>query len=180
MDTEPSTPIHVAITRRIKPGREAEFQKALNEFFQTSFAHAGVRGVGMVAPPPGSDSNEYGILRTFANDDERKSFYASPQYSEWKQKIAPLTEGEPEFKELHGLEAFFRNQLLPNPPIWKMAVATYFGVVPVTLFITLTMGPFLKKQNLLVGNLIGNAFVVFFLTWVVMPLITRILKRWLN
>jgi len=27
--------IHIAITRRVRPGREAEFQVALREFFQT-------------------------------------------------------------------------------------------------------------------------------------------------
>ena len=36
-------PIHVAITRRVRPGCEAEFQKALREFLQTSFAHGGVQ-----------------------------------------------------------------------------------------------------------------------------------------
>src|SRR5579872_3925824 len=72
-----TAPIHVAITRRIKPGCEAEFQKALTEFFKTSFAHSGVQGVAMLTPPPGSNSNEYGIIRTFANEQERNSFYGS-------------------------------------------------------------------------------------------------------
>ena len=48
--------IHVAITRRVRPGCEAEFQKALREFFQTSFGHTGVLGASMLTPPPGSDS----------------------------------------------------------------------------------------------------------------------------
>ena len=73
-------PIHVAVTRRVRPGCEAEFQQALREFFQTSFAHAGVWGASMLTPPPGSDSREYGILRTFANEAERDAFYASPMF----------------------------------------------------------------------------------------------------
>ena len=56
-------PIHIAITRRVRPGREAEFQEALREFFQTSFAHGGVLGVTMIVPPPGSDSREFGNVR---------------------------------------------------------------------------------------------------------------------
>ena len=48
-------PIHVAITRRVRPGCEAEFQKALREFLKTSFAHGGVQGASMLVPPPGSD-----------------------------------------------------------------------------------------------------------------------------
>ena len=37
-------PIHVAITRRVKLGCEAEFQRALREFLQASFNHDGVLG----------------------------------------------------------------------------------------------------------------------------------------
>jgi hypothetical protein len=57
-------PIHIAITRRVRPGREAESQQALREFFQGSFAHGGVLGATMIVPPPGSDSREgkYGLL----------------------------------------------------------------------------------------------------------------------
>lgn len=180
MEQAASALIHVAITRRIKPGCEVEFQKALTEFFKTSFAHTGVHGVAMLTPPPGSHSNEYGIIRTFASEEERRSFYASPLFLAWKEKVAPFTEGEPTYKDLHGLEAFFRGQTASDPPRWKMAVATYLGVVPVTIFTSQTVGRVLKDQNFLVANLIGNAGVVFLLAWVVMPLITRILKRWLN
>src|SRR3989442_14999496 len=100
-------PIHVAITRRIKPGREQEFQAALKEFFARSLAESGVRGAAMLVPPPGSASTEYGIIRSFANAAERDAFYASPLFSEWKKRVAPLSNGEPEARELHGLEAFF-------------------------------------------------------------------------
>ena len=51
-------PIHIAITRRVRLGCEAEFQQALREFFQASFAHGGVLGATMIMPPPGSDSAE--------------------------------------------------------------------------------------------------------------------------
>lgn len=180
MDQTATAPIHVAITRRIKPGCEAEFQTALTNFFKTSFAQTGVHGAAMLTPPPGSNSNEYGIIRTFANEHERKSFYESPLFLEWKEKVAPLTEGQPTYKQLHGLEAFFRSQTSPNPPRWKMAVATYLGVVPVTIFTSQTVGRFLKGENYFVANLLGNACVVFLLAWVVMPLVTRMLKRWLQ
>ena len=73
-------PIHIAITRRVRPGCEAEFQQALREFFQTSFTHGGVLGASMLTPLPGSDTREFGILRTFANEAERDAFYESPMF----------------------------------------------------------------------------------------------------
>jgi uncharacterized protein len=172
-------PIHIAITRRIKPGCEAEFQKLLQEFFKTSFAHIGVHGASMLVPPPGSPSPEFGILRTFANAQERDAFYASPMFKAFDEKVRPLTEGDPVHRELTGLEAWFRSPQNP-PPRWKMAVATYLGVVPVIMGLSLTIGPVVRSWNFVLNNLIFNACVVALLTWVVMPLITRILHRWLH
>ncbi|MFO1514291.1 MAG: hypothetical protein U1F83_15515 [Verrucomicrobiota bacterium] len=85
-------PIHIAITRRVKPGYETEFQSALREFFQASFAHGGVLGATMIVPPPGSDSREFGILRTFANEKERDDFYASPVFKAWKSEAVDRNE----------------------------------------------------------------------------------------
>jgi antibiotic biosynthesis monooxygenase (ABM) superfamily enzyme len=172
-------PIHIAITRRIKPGCEDEFQKLLQEFFKTSFAHIGVHGASMLVPPPGSSSPEFGILRTFANAQERDAFYASPMFKTWEDQIKPLTEGDPVHRELTGLEAWFRSPQNP-PPRWKMAVATYLGVVPVIMGLSLTIGPVVRSWNFILNNLVFNACVVALLTWVVMPLITRILHRWLH
>jgi antibiotic biosynthesis monooxygenase (ABM) superfamily enzyme len=172
-------PIHIAITRRIKPGSEAEFQKLLQEFFKTSFAHIGVHGASMLVPPPGSSSPEFGILRTFANAQERDAFYASPMFKTWEDQIKPLTEGDAVHRELTGLEAWFRSPQNP-PPRWKMAIATYLGVVPVIMGLSLTIGPVVRSWNFILNNLVFNACVVALLTWVVMPLITRILHRWLH
>jgi antibiotic biosynthesis monooxygenase (ABM) superfamily enzyme len=172
-------PIHIAITRRIKPGCEAEFQKLLQEFFKTSFAHIGVHGASMLVPPPGSASPEFGILRTFANAQERDAFYSSPMFKTWEDHIKPLTEGDPVHRELTGLEAWFRSPQNP-PPRWKMAVATYLGVVPVIMGLSLTIGPVVRSWNFLLNNLVFNACVVALLTWIVMPFITRILYRWLH
>jgi antibiotic biosynthesis monooxygenase (ABM) superfamily enzyme len=173
-------PIHVAITRRIKPGCEQEFQLALKEFFARSLTHSGVHGAAMLVPPPGSTSAEYGIIRSFANAVERDAFYSSPLYLDWKKRVASLSDGEPEARELHGLEAFFRQDDPSPPPRWKMAIATYLGVVPVIMTLALTVGPLIRSWNFVLNNLVFNACVVVLLTWVVMPVITRILHRWLS
>src|SRR5437016_2940308 len=180
--TASAPPIHVAITRRIKPGCEQEFQTALKEFFARSFAENGVRGAAMLVPPSGSSSAEYGIIRSFANAAERDAFYASPLYLDWKKRVTPLSDGEPEARELHGLEAFFRRDSRDPapPPRWKMAIATYLGVVPVIMTLALTLGPLIRSWNFVMYNLVFNACVVALLTWVVMPLITRALHGWLQ
>jgi antibiotic biosynthesis monooxygenase (ABM) superfamily enzyme len=171
--------IHVAITRRVRSGCEEEFQRELREFFRSSFAHAGVQGASMLVPPPGSGSTEFGILRTFAGEAERDAFYASTAFLAWEERIEHLIEGEPEYRELTGLEAWFRSPGGP-PPRWKMAVATFLGVFPVVTILALTVGPLLASLHFLARNAVFNACVVLLLTWVVMPLITRLLHGWLH
>src|SRR5258708_1553594 len=128
-------PVHIAITRRVRPGCEAEFQEGLREFLQSSFAREGVWGASMLAPPPGSSSREFGILRTFADETERDAFYKSAVFATWEQRARTLTEGEAVYRQLHGLEAWFRASDSP-PPRWKMAVVTFVGVYVITLFLT--------------------------------------------
>ena len=173
-------PIHVAITRRVRAGSETEFLQALREFFQTSFAHGGVLGATMIVPPPGSDSREFGILRTFADEKERDDFYASDIFKAWEKKCEPLTESNSwTHQPLHGLEAWFRSPHNP-PPRWKMAVVTLTGVYPISLLIGVTLSPQLKTLPLSLNLFVVSALIVGCLTWFIMPLLTRWLKPWLN
>ena len=173
-------PIHIAITRRVRPGCEAEFQAALREFFQTSFAHGGVLGATMIAPPPGSDSREFGILRTFADEKERDDFYASPIFKAWEANCQPLTEKDSwSARPLHGLEAWFRSPHSP-PPRWKMALATFLGVFPTAAILNLTLGSAIRPWPFILSSPVFNGCMVALLTWVVMPLVTRALHGWLH
>jgi antibiotic biosynthesis monooxygenase (ABM) superfamily enzyme len=174
-------PIQEAIVRTAKPGQEAAFEKALHEFVQKSLTLPGQLGVHVIRPAPGSNSRQYGIIRRFKDRDSQEAFRASPEYLEWKKTAQDLTEGRANVEDLCGLESWFTmpNQPLQALPQWKMAVATWLGVVPVTLFLSVTLGPLIRNVPFVFNNFIFNAFVVALLTWAVMPLITRILRGWL-
>jgi antibiotic biosynthesis monooxygenase (ABM) superfamily enzyme len=176
-----SAPVHVAIIRTAKPGCEAAFEQALHEFVQKSLLLSGQMGVHIIRPAPGSGSRQYGIFRRFADRDSLIAFRASSEYLEWNQVVTGLTEGSARVEELCGLESWFTlpDQPLRALPQWKMAVATYFGVVPVTLFLAVAIGPLLRNWNFVLNNFVFKAFVVALLTWVVMPLITRSMHGWL-
>ena len=170
-------PIHIAITRRIHPGKEAEFTDALRRFLGESFLHGGVQGAAMISPLPGADAREIGILRTFADEAERDAFYQSPLFQEWEAYASTLTEA-PVYRQLTGLEAWFR---APGaPPRWKMALVTLCGVYPTSVVLAATLGPLLRDTPLVVRSLVTSALMVALLTWVVMPQLTKALKQWLH
>lgn len=174
-------PLHVAIVRRVRPGCEAEYQQALRDFFQASFAHGGVLGATMILPAPGSDSREYGILRTFGNEQERDSFYQSQAFKDWDERCAAWVEPGPwTARTLHGLEAWFREAGTAAPPKWKMSLVTYMGVFPLAAVLNLTVGQWLLPLPFLLRTALFNACVVILLSWGIMPLLVRVLHPWLH
>ena len=118
-------PVHVAITRKVKPGSEEAFEKAILTFFATSQIDEATLGAQLIRPLPGDRSRTYGILRSFENELDRTAFYQSDTFKQWQQAVKPLVEDSYEQRQLFGLEAFFTN---PNrifePPLWKMALVT--------------------------------------------------------
>ena len=170
--------IHVAITRKVKPGNEQAFEESLRTFFKDSLDQRGVLGVHLISPPPGSNACEYGVLRTFADEHERDEFYRSDLFERWQNHVAQLTEGERTYRELDGLEAWFRTA---QPPArWKMALVTWLGVWPTVLIVSSFIAPHLGSLPQLLGSAIANAVVVACLTWVVMPALVKLFHTWLH
>ena len=175
-------PVHVAITRKVKPGCESEFEGAIERFFKESEKINGSLGAQLIRPLPGNQSNNYGILRSFANDKDRDDFYQSDQFREWEQSVKPLV--EPGYTrqeiELHGLEAFFSNpNIIRHPSRWKMAIVTWMGVWPTVLLISLLISPHLMGLPIWIAIGIDTVLVVATLTWAVMPILTRLMRPWL-
>ena len=134
----------------------------------------------MLAPPPGSDSPEFGILRTFANEQERDAFYASALFKAWEEQSRPLTEGEWVSRPLHGLEAWFRAPQHP-PARWKMAVLTWLAVWPVSMAVRAVLHPFLGTTvpSVMFAGVVAGGIVVV-LTWGAMPVLVKVAHRWLQ
>ncbi|MET0462799.1 MAG: hypothetical protein ABW007_06585 [Chitinophagaceae bacterium] len=170
-------PVHVAITRKILPGKEEEFKRALRNFLGDSFIHGGVHGAAMITSLPGTDEGEIGILRTFRDEAERDAFYDSKLFKEWEAYASTLTE-KPVYRNLTGLEAWFRSPL--PPPRWKMALVTLGGVFPTSLFLSFTIGQLTRAWPLTARLLVIAVSMVALLTWLVMPLLTKVLRKWLR
>ena len=175
-------PVTVFTTRTVKPGCEDGFERALHEFVQRSLNLPGQLGVHVMRPAPGSTSREYGIIRKFSNREALTAFRTSPEYLEWNQLAIELTEGHARAEELGGLESWFTfpGEPLQRLPKWKMALATFLGVVPTAMLLNLTIGLAIQSWPFLVRSLVFNGCMVALLTWVAMPLITRALHGWLH
>lgn len=171
--------VHVAVTRQVKPGREAEFEQALREFAFESLREPGTTGVHLIEPVPGVKGCEYGILRSFESEEASRRFYDSEVFQQWQQRASDLAVGDSIVRRLHGLEAFFRDSK-HAPPRWKMALVTWLGVYPSVLLWSSTLPPLLRGLPQLLIVAIVNVFVVVTLTWAVMPLLSKFFAGWLH
>lgn len=134
----------------------------------------------MIVPPPGSGSDEFGILRTFASARERDAFYASPLFHDWLKEVEPLVHDDWTSRQLHGMEAWF-NSPQNATARWKMALLTWLAVWPATVLVRAILQPLLGATLpavLFAG--VGAAGVVGLLTWVVMPLYVKAAHGWLQ
>lgn len=177
-----SDSITVSITRTVKPGHEEAFERALHDFVQRSLPLPGQMGVHVMRPAPGSDSRDYGIVRRFANRAALRSFHESPEYLTWSESVIFHTEGDARTEELCGLESWVT---MPGAPLkalprWKVSVATLLGVYPTSLALGATVGSWTRSWHFLLGSLLFSAVMVALLTWVVMPVVTRLLHSWLH
>jgi antibiotic biosynthesis monooxygenase (ABM) superfamily enzyme len=172
--------VHVAVTQQVKPGCESAFEEALRKFARESLHIPGTTGVHLIEPVPGTDGCEYGILRSFENEDAGQRFYESDLFKRWQEQVAHLVVGEPVRRRLHGLEAFFRDPQHSPPPRWKMAIVTWLGVFPSVLFWSSTLPKVLPGLPSLGVMAIINVFVVVTLAWGIMPLLTKLFAGWLR
>lgn len=172
--------VHFAVTRQVKPGCEQLFEDALREFARESLRAPGTTGIHLIAPVPGTDGCEYGILRSFESEDASRRFYESDRFKNWQEQVTPMVVGAPQRRRLHGLEAFFRDTKHAPPPRWKMALVTWMGVFPSVLLWSSLLPQALSGLPQLLVVAIVNVFVVATLAWGVMPLLTRLFAGWLQ
>jgi len=93
-----------------------------------------------------------------------------------------LTEGEAKHQHLSGLETWFvlpGQRALTPPPPWKLALVTVAAVWPTRMFVPWLLNPLMSGLSLALQALLVAAGIVIRLTWVIMPVLVRILKRWL-
>jgi uncharacterized protein len=82
---------------------------------------------------------------------------------------------------LTGLESWFTLPAQPGapPPPYKMAVLTWATIFPLITLVVLASAPLIGSWPLVPRLAMTTLVTVSAMTWVVMPRVTRLLRRWL-
>ena len=174
-------PATVVLSRRLLAGHEDAFRRWAAGLEQEMAGFPGHVRCELV-PPVGEAQAEWVFVFTFDSPASLQRWLASPERAGWLERLAPMVEGPDTAHVISGLEALFGvlpPDVAPPPPVWKVAVSVLAGLYPVSLLNALFLAPAVKGLPLPVRVLVSAGTVVMAMTWVVMPLVTRLLRPWL-
>lgn len=177
-----AAPVTVIVTRRVRQGRAAEFERLMSGMQAAAAQFPGHMG-GFLIPPDAPEHGCYRTLFAFDNDAHLQAWTRSAERSEWLLRIAAVTHGDSALRVLNGLETWFampQARTRAPPPRWKMALVTWAGIFPLVLLSSLTVTPLLGPwlaPTLVV--LVATGLIVTAMTWLVMPTLARLLAGWL-
>lgn len=173
-------PVTVLVNRTVPAEQEKAFCAALKELLREFDGFPGTSG-SMVFRREAAGGVEFSILQQFAGKAEHAEWAGSPGFSRWRSEVAPPAPAPGHVQRYSGMEAFFVSAQAPEaPPRWKMAVLLMFAVYPLSLFLSIWGAPLLALLPVLAGTLLTSVFMVLLMTYVLVPLLTKIFQKWLQ
>lgn len=176
-----AAPVTRIARRRAKAGCETDYERLIREMFRRMREIPGFLGADLL--PPETPGGEYQVVVRFASEAQLQAWDASPERAKVHARLREVAEGEPEFRSLSGLEAWFAPAVVPatmHPPRARMAVVTWLGIFPTVSLVLWLAAPLLATWPFLLRTAALTALIVVTMTWVVMPRLTRGLRGWLN
>lgn len=167
--------------RRARPGFEREYEERLRDMLSHMRAQKGFLGGDII--PPEEPGDDYQIVTRFASEADFDAWDQSQVRARSHVRLREVAEGEPEFRKLSGLEAWFEPAIVPasmQPPRVRMAFVTWLGIFPTVSFFLWFVAPWLQPLPFAPRTAVLTALIVVTMTWGVMPRLTRLLRGFLN
>lgn len=183
--TPPTEPVTVIIRRRVRLGREAEYEAWLQRLQAEARVLPGYLGV-TTQRPASNGPREYVSAVRFESLQSLQAFEVSEMRARHLAEVAPLVEGDAVWERLTGLEFWFSappGTVVPQPSRPRMALVMIVVVFTLVLVIGSAVNtafaalPFETPYPLRL--LVTIAIEVALMTYWLMPVLTRRLARWI-
>jgi antibiotic biosynthesis monooxygenase (ABM) superfamily enzyme len=177
VDGEPAT---VVYARRVKPGREGEYEALAREMVEESKSFAGHLAATMLHE---EGSPTYTILYSFLDRPSLRAWLESPERQRLLGRANRLSDEHVRVPPLTGLESWFtlpHRATIKPPPRWKMWLVSLLAIYPLVVAFQATVVPTIRTWPLLVRSAILPLTLLTLMTFVVMPVVTRVVQPWLS
>ncbi|MDQ4127946.1 MAG: antibiotic biosynthesis monooxygenase [Actinomycetota bacterium] len=174
-------PVTAVASRRVKAGREPEFEEWATGILGAVNGYPGYLGSEVIRPGEDPGDDEYRIVFRFDQASNLRAWEDSEERRRWLKWAQPLIHEE-KVRVLTGLETWFTRRSRPGepaPPRYKMVAITWLAVYPLITLILVLFGPLLGLMPMLVRTLVLTAVMVTLMTYVIMPRMTRLFSFWL-
>lgn len=175
------SPVTVVISRRVKPGREAEFEVFLAGVINACGQFPGYLG-SSIFRPANADDPEYRVVFKFDLLSNLRRWEASEERQKWFIQAEELTEQAPKIQVLTGLETWFTlsGKATIVPPLrYKMALVTWMAVFPLITVISVALQKPLSLLPIILRVMVVTGIAVPIMTYILMPKMTELFAEWL-
>lgn len=172
------------ITRRVAPGRQDDYRRWLGRLITAAEAFPGNLGTVALAPAAG-EPNLFRVIYRFSDEACLRAWEDSDILRRLAAEADAFSTSQRQVQRqvATGLETWFTvsgAQGLPPPKKWKMTTVTFVAAYVLTaIIIPREMAWVPKSWSFYATNAITNALLVTLLTYLVMPAVSRLLRRWL-
>jgi len=178
--TDEDPPVTAVASRRVKAGKEQEFEEWVSGILGAAEEFSGYLGSNVIRPRD-DDDDEFQIVFKFDHASNLKRWEESEERHAWLRQVQPLVHEE-NVRVLTGLETWFTLPSRPGepaPPRYKMAVVTWIAVFPLATAIFAVTQPLLGGLPTVLRTLVFTLIMVTTMTYGVMPRMTRLFSFWL-
>ena len=169
------------VRRRVKPGCVPAYEALVRAMFDDARKFPGYLSAELIPPATGDD--EYQIVQRFATEADLERWSASDVRAAWMERLAPVADGDPEYRLLNGLDAWFAPAAVPvakMPARWRMTLVSWLGIYPTVALLLTFVAPHLEFLPALVRIGVITVLVAVLMSYVIMPRLTRWMGWWLR
>ena len=178
---EADEPQTIVISERVRPGREEDYRA-----WQSGITAAASRFPGYVGgerfPPVPGVQDEWVYMLRFATSEQLDGWLSSAERQRWRDKAEPLLEHVDIQRVAAGLGGWFpirADRGEQPPPDWKQAMAVLLAMYPTVMLLMIFISPLLESAPEAADMFVRAFMNVVILTWLLMPLVNKVLKPWL-
>lgn len=171
-----SAPVTMLVTRHITPERYGDFLSWMRQGEILAAGFPGFLGSGVLQPAEGGD--QYQIVLRFADAASLGRWENSLPRRMWLERGASLVRASHE-RRVSGTDDWFAPRT-SAPPRWKQAVSIWLAYFPVLLVFSVLASEPLSLLPVFWRVLITSVALTPVMVFICMPLVARMLHRWLR
>ena len=174
-------PVTIVKTHFVKPECQKAFESEFIKLSGIISKYPGYMGINIFRPLDSADG-DYRVVIKFRSRQDRLNWTNSDDYKNWENLEKKMTIVPPRVYTVNGLETWFTlpgNRVMKPPKKKRQMLVTWLAVFPLLSVLAPVESMLFGGLPYLLEKMINVAILVFLLTYVVMPFMTKIFKNFL-